>query len=70
MSEKTEDKIEKHPCLLEDGTYDHDPQWISDWYGDPEVINGTAKCSRCECSVCGEILEGYSASDFDYDYED
>lgn len=33
---------------------DHDWKWIKDWYGDPNVINGTADCSRWECQRCGE----------------
>lgn len=36
---------------------DHDWKWISDWYGDPDVINGTADCFRWECVKCGETRE-------------
>lgn len=32
---------------------DHDWKWISDWYGDPSVINGTADCSYWQCTLCG-----------------
>jgi len=32
---------------------DHDWKWISDWYGDPDVIGGTADCSHWECKRCG-----------------
>lgn len=31
---------------------DHDWKWISDWYGDPDVINGTADCSHWQCTRC------------------
>ena len=34
---------------------EHDMKWISDWYGDPGVINGTADCSRSECQLCGWV---------------
>ncbi len=34
---------------------EHDMKWISDWYGDPDVINGTADCSRSECQLCNWI---------------
>jgi hypothetical protein len=33
----------------------HKWRWISDWYGDPGVINGTADCSRWECQHCGSV---------------
>ncbi len=41
-------------CDLGNGEFDHDWQWISDWYGDPGVIGGTADCSYWECRVCSE----------------
>ena len=44
-------------CDLGDGTFDHDWEIISDWYGDPDVINGTADCSFKRCRVCGEEAE-------------
>lgn len=50
---------------------DHEWKWISDWYGDPDVINGTADCSRWECELCGETneeMEAPSGSDFEDDY--
>jgi hypothetical protein len=40
-------------CDLENGEFDHDWKWISDWGGDPEVIGGTYDCSYWECRVCG-----------------
>jgi hypothetical protein len=33
---------------------DHDWKWVSDWYGDPDVINGTEDCSCWRCKLCGE----------------
>ena len=33
---------------------DHNWVWLNDWYGDPDVPNGTQDCSRWECSFCGE----------------
>lgn len=48
------DKPENHPCLMDDGEYDHDWKFIVDWYGDPDVVCGTADCSRWECQKCGE----------------
>lgn len=49
---------ERHPCFDGISDLDHDPEWISDWYGDPTIPNGTADCSRWECKRCGEILGG------------
>ena len=40
-------------CDLGNGEFDHDWEWVSDWYGDPGVINGTADCSYYRCRVCG-----------------
>jgi hypothetical protein len=42
-----------------DGTPDEDHCWrlISDWYGDPGVINGTADCSYMQCRYCGKQRE-------------
>jgi len=34
---------------------DHDWKWVSDWYGDPDVVNGTADCSHWECRRCGSM---------------
>lgn len=44
-----------HPCDSGDGEIDHDWEWRSDWYGDPEVIGGTMDCSAWHCRVCGEV---------------
>ena len=41
-------------CGIGTDEEDHDWQWISDWYGDPGVINGTADCSYWQCRVCGK----------------
>ena len=45
----------KHPCYIGHGEYDHDWEYHSDWYGDPDVIGGTVDCSHWECSTCGLI---------------
>lgn len=37
----------------ENGEFDHDWEWIVDWYGDPDVVNGTADCSHWRCRACG-----------------
>ena len=45
----------KPQCPLDDdGKPDHDWQLVKDWYGDPDVVNGTADCSFRRCRVCGE----------------
>jgi hypothetical protein len=51
------------PCCDED---EHDWRWVSDWYGDPGVINGTADCSRYVCTICGAEKGGDPPQD-DYD---
>ena len=56
-----------HPCEIEPGEFDHDWKYVSDWGGDPEVINGTFDCSHWECRVCGETKEGDPPQ---YDYDD
>ncbi len=33
---------------------DHDWEVISDWAGDPGVINGTYDCSFKRCTICGQ----------------
>ena len=42
-----------------DGTPDEDHDWeyISDWYGDPEVINGTCDIHYKRCRQCGKEAE-------------
>jgi DNA-directed RNA polymerase subunit RPC12/RpoP len=41
--------------------------FVKDWYGDPNVIDGTADCSFYRCSKCGEEVteepEGYENPD-------
>ena len=39
---------------MEEQECDHEWEFISDWYGDPQVINGTADCSYLCCRKCGE----------------
>lgn len=51
------------PCI--DGQ-EHDWTWISDWYGDPEVINGTADCSHYRCLKCD--AEDYESDPPSYFY--
>lgn len=50
---------------------DHDWKWISDWYGDPDVINGTADCSRWECQKCDATKEAgpHDHDDDTWEYE-
>ena len=56
-----------------DGTPDEDHDWqvIRDWYGDPDVINGTCDITFLRCRQCGKEkeLEG-NASDYEPDWED
>lgn len=40
-------------CAIGTPEEDHDWEFISDWYGDPSIVNGTADCSRWECRACG-----------------
>jgi hypothetical protein len=44
---------------------DHDWEYVSDWYGDPGVIGGTADCSRWVCRACGEEMQAPPPSDED-----
>lgn len=37
----------------EGGGFDHDWEWAHDWYGDPDVINGTADIHYRRCRACG-----------------
>lgn len=32
----------------------HTWRFVADWYGDADVVNGTADCSFRRCMVCGE----------------
>ena len=36
---------------------EHRWKWIKDWYGNPEVPNGTVDCSYWECKDCGLVAE-------------
>lgn len=45
---------------------DHDWKFVSDWYGDPCVINGTADCSYWLCRACGK--EDYERPAPEYNY--
>ena len=47
---------------------DHDWEWISDWYGDPGVVNGTADCSHYRCTVCGEEDHESDPPSYDEDF--
>jgi hypothetical protein len=63
-------RIRLEPCYLGGGEFDHDWHYVSDWYGDPGVIGGTADCSRHECRACGaEDHESDPPGDEDWDFE-
>lgn len=58
-----------HPCRVGWREYDHDWKYISDWYGDPDVIGGTADCSYWECQTCHEQNNEMGPPEpMDYDY--
>jgi hypothetical protein len=67
---------EPSPCVWtdEDGGIisDHDWRPVRDWYGDPDVIGGTADCSFFRCRNCGE--EDHETrvdpSDFEPDFDE
>jgi hypothetical protein len=65
-------RARRGPCWVGPDEYDHNWRYVSDWYGDPGVINGTADCSHAECETCGAIdpdAEPPEFEDFgDYDY--
>ena len=50
----TQDRLtdEQGKSLTQEPECDHDWRWVDDWYGDPDVINGTADCSRWRCRLC------------------
>jgi hypothetical protein len=48
---------------------EHSMKWIRDWYGDPSIPNGTADCSRSECTECGWIDPNGEKPERDWDYE-
>lgn len=33
----------------------HKWRWTPNWYGDPNVINGTADCSDWRCQLCDAV---------------
>jgi len=62
-------KIEGWVCVDPDtGEEDHDWRFVSDWYGDPGVINGTADCSYWVCEQCGK--EDHEREPPQYDEDD
>lgn len=42
---------------VEPADCDHAWHFVRDWYGDPNVINGTADCSFYECKRCGLVQQ-------------
>jgi hypothetical protein len=46
---------------------EHQMKWISDWYGDSSIPNGTADCSRLECEQCGWVDPNGEAPEIDYE---
>lgn len=50
-------------CDMGNGEFDHDWQYIADWYGDPEVINGQADVYFKRCAQCG-AEEGCDAQEY------
>jgi hypothetical protein len=46
---------------------DHDWKWKSDWYGDSNVIGGTADCSGWECTKCGSTDNDDPKPEYDDD---
>ena len=49
---------------------DHEWEYISGWYGDPGVINGTCDIRYKRCKVCGkeEPWDGSRADSYEEDY--
>lgn len=48
LAQALQDCVENWRCPNDD----HDWEYVRDWYGDPNVINGTADCSYKHCKVC------------------
>lgn len=48
---------------------EHKWRWVSDWYGDPTIPNGTVDCSRMQCELCDEIDEEAEKPEPDADCE-
>jgi len=55
----------QHPCAIGPGEFDHDFRVVSESYGDPEVINGTATDFWRECRTCGKTAEATYADLYD-----
>lgn len=59
----------RHPCGIGPGEFDHDMRVVSESYGDPGVINGTATDFWRECRTCGATAEAtYADLQDDEDY--
>ena len=58
-------------CYIGTPDEDHDWEYISDWYGDPGVINGTCDIHFKRCRACGkeEDWDGH-VDDYEEDYRD
>lgn len=54
----------KWDCAIGTPDEDHDWERISDWYGDPGVVGGTADCSFRRCRVCGKEAPLDDVADF------
>jgi len=55
----TTDLVEgPNPCEIGEGEFEHDWKWVSDWGGDPSVVNGTFDCSGWICKTCGATKDG------------
>ncbi len=44
-------------CYGYEPACDHKWEWVVDWYGDPNVINGTQDCSSWRCRKCDAVDE-------------
>jgi len=54
---------------------EHDWRFIRDWYGDPNVIHGTADCSifrclRCDLEQADEPDDFVPEERYEYEYND
>jgi hypothetical protein len=47
---------------------DHDWEYISDWFGDPDVINGTCNFHYKRCRDCGKE-ESWDGGDYGSDFD-
>lgn len=48
---------ESWDCGIGTDAEDHDWEYLSDWYGDPDVINGTCTFYFKRCRECGKEEE-------------